>query len=551
MQIWKEKVADKLSQLLADSSPSSPPHFDEDSPIAPPEAEVERAQIKPSSREETRGYRKSFSYLSSFLPRSSSDGYKSIKRHMDFRAIRSLPYLWKSNSFAGKEKQMDSNAEREPGCRNEEVLECIKEDEIGPDFQRSTFDVGNHAEFVTSPTSYIMDESSFISLDLYEFLYSSLPNIVKGRQWILLYSTLRHGISLRTLLRKSVDLPGPCLLIVGDVQGAVFGGLLEGPLIPTAKRKYQVSSSQIALLFSLKDSLPTRGQGINRYYYMCLNDLLAFGGGGNFALRVDEDLLHGTSGPCDTFGNECLAHSPEFELKNVELYTQPVKPLYLAKPGLPIKHSWIPVRFHHMAYPRVRVRVAPEEDLIEEVEKGNGGLDSVKGFDSSSLNGLVGMFMKSKFVRDDDHFEIQKLGNDFNGDSPPTIAKVPKNYVPALATPSVPLCKGDANNKKVVEESRPNIQATSVPRPRAVLSSPDNDEIIGKRKQLSQDRSSLLKRRSPGPNTTINGRISSSCVKAKTTENVKSSLKENTDSKNHLKGKPKPRIISKKTEGVA
>ncbi|KAG4983768.1 hypothetical protein JHK87_028517 [Glycine soja] len=52
---------------------------------------------------------------------------------------------------------------------------------------------------------------------------------------------------------------------------------------------------------------------------MCLNDLLALGGGGNYALCLEEDLLSGTSGPSDTFGNKCLAHSPEFELKNVEL----------------------------------------------------------------------------------------------------------------------------------------------------------------------------------------------------------------------------------------
>ncbi|RVW90105.1 hypothetical protein CK203_035868 [Vitis vinifera] len=57
----------------------------------------------------------------------------------------------------------------------------------------------------------------------------------------------------------------------------------------------------------------------NRYFYLCLNDLLALGGGGNFALCLDEDLLSGTSGPCETFGNLCLAHNPEFELKNVEV----------------------------------------------------------------------------------------------------------------------------------------------------------------------------------------------------------------------------------------
>ncbi|KAH1128040.1 hypothetical protein GYH30_016558 [Glycine max] len=52
---------------------------------------------------------------------------------------------------------------------------------------------------------------------------------------------------------------------------------------------------------------------------MCLNDLLALGGGGNYALCLEEDLLSGTSGPSDTFGNKCLAHSPEFELKNVKV----------------------------------------------------------------------------------------------------------------------------------------------------------------------------------------------------------------------------------------
>lgn len=32
--------------------------------------------------------------------------------------------------------------------------------------------------------------------------------------------------------------------------------------------------------------------------------------------------LNGTSGPCDTFANQCLAHNEEFELKNVEVTPQ-------------------------------------------------------------------------------------------------------------------------------------------------------------------------------------------------------------------------------------
>ncbi|KAJ6323888.1 hypothetical protein OIU76_011230 [Salix suchowensis] len=185
------------------------------------------------------------------------------------------------------------------------------------------------------PFSCLMDESTFISSELYEFLLSSLPNIVKGCQWTLLYSTLKHGISLHTLIRKSAAVSGPCLLITGDRQGAVFGGLLECPLKPTAKRKYQVTfvftvlkiqftcqGTNQSFVFTTIYGEPRifRPTGANRYYFLCLNDILALGGGGNFALCLDGDLLNGTSGPCQTFGNLCLAHNPEFELKNVEVW---------------------------------------------------------------------------------------------------------------------------------------------------------------------------------------------------------------------------------------
>ncbi|CAJ1967203.1 unnamed protein product [Sphenostylis stenocarpa] len=89
------------------------------------------------------------------------------------------------------------------------------------------------------PLPNFTDYSTFISPELNEFFESCLPNITKGCQRVLLYSTLKHGISLRTLLRNSAKLSGPGLLIVGDMQGAVFGGLVDCPLQPTAKRKYQ------------------------------------------------------------------------------------------------------------------------------------------------------------------------------------------------------------------------------------------------------------------------------------------------------------------------
>ncbi|KAF8016612.1 hypothetical protein BT93_H1973 [Corymbia citriodora subsp. variegata] len=43
------------------------------------------------------------------------------------------------------------------------------------------------------------------------------------------------------------------------------------------------------------------------------------------------------------------------------------------------------------------------------------------------------------------------------------------------------------------EDSKPNIRASTVPRPRAVLSSPDNDVMIGKKNKRIVERPSALK----------------------------------------------------------
>ncbi|KAF8401979.1 hypothetical protein HHK36_012930 [Tetracentron sinense] len=335
MYSWKEKVADKLSHFLADSSPSSPLHSNHEFPIAPPEP-----QTMPLSKEE----RSVSSYLSSLLPSASFAGYKSNKRRPDIKPLRSLPDRWISKSSAWRYSTLDCHAEIGPVCESEETLKKCEEDE-GRASGRNINGYDKCEETTTSHISVklvpnLTDESSFICSDLYEFLQSSLPNLVKGCQWNLLYSTLKHGISLRTLLRKSIDLSGPCLLIVGDMQGAVFGGLLECPLKPTVKRKYQGTNQTFVFTTIYGEPRLFRATGANRYFYLCLNDLLAFGGGGNFALCLDGDLLRGTSGPCETFGNLCLAHSPEFELKNVEVILR--RPLHTGwSPAMLTLGEWL------------------------------------------------------------------------------------------------------------------------------------------------------------------------------------------------------------------
>ncbi|XP_021828989.1 TLD domain-containing protein 2 isoform X2 [Prunus avium] len=272
----KEKVTERLSRLFADSPDSS------SSSSLPPSLDHHHPEARPDSK----GGKSMSSYFSYVIPSVGFGGSRS-----------------------GVNKETENNRESDY-------------DHVsgGSTSGSEVFEEATDQHSPQKHLPYLMDDSVFISSDLHEFLMSSLPNIVKGCQWVLLYSTSKHGISLRTLIRKSSDLSGPCLLIVGDRQGAVFGGLLEGPLKPTAKRKYQGTNQTFVFTTIYGEPRLFRPTGANRYYYMCLNDMLALGGGGNYALCLDGDLLSGTSGPCETFGNLCLAHNSEFELKNVELW---------------------------------------------------------------------------------------------------------------------------------------------------------------------------------------------------------------------------------------
>ncbi|KAA8548878.1 hypothetical protein F0562_000562 [Nyssa sinensis] len=311
---WKDKVTEKLSHLFSDSASSASPALDQ-----------------PQARPFTKEGGTSSSIFSFIIPPAGFDGSRSRN----------------SRCLSSQDKPLDSYAECDPRYENGETpnsheeyrengsgrsVECKSKGELNAheDYGdsgsgRSTsgsdmFEDATDSHNMEKSMPYLTEDSSFISPDLYEFLQSSIPNIVKGCQWVLLYSTIKHGISLRTLIRRSADLSGPCLLIVGDMQGAVLGGLLECPLKPTAKRKYQGTNQTFVFTTIYGEPRIFRPTGANRYFYLCLNDLLALGGGGNFALCLDGDLLTGTSGPCETFGNLCLAHSQEFELKNVELW---------------------------------------------------------------------------------------------------------------------------------------------------------------------------------------------------------------------------------------
>ncbi|KAJ6771434.1 hypothetical protein OIU74_017809 [Salix koriyanagi] len=63
--------------------------------------------------------------------------------------------------------------------------------------------------------------------------------------------------------------------------------------------------------------------------------------------------------------------------------------------------------------------------------------------------------------------------------SPPITARIPKSHVSNVIMPRVSVSEEAEKKNNSTKEERLNIRASLIPRPRAVLSSPDNDAVIG------------------------------------------------------------------------
>jgi hypothetical protein len=131
--------------------------------------------------------------------------------------------------------------------------------------------------------------------------------------------------------------------------------------------------------------------------------------------------------------------------------------------------------------------------------------------------------------------------------SPSYVAKIPKSYVPnvhmsttsvseSLIMPTISASKGAGEiDKNLDEDDKINIRANSILRPRAVLSSPDNDMMIGNNNRVKAKRPSGLK----NPNLVQSRHAQCKIISSNITEgtvNTRKSKKAD-DSKSDSKGK--------------
>lgn len=127
----------------------------------------------------------------------------------DFRVKRSLfsrtlglaiHQAVRMGGFRSKDRRDESEAEFDDGCGVEmRHFQPVK-------VPIPVVPVDDHPPEVSEPSKLISDS-------VRNAVYDSLPAIIHGRKWLMLYSTWKHGISLATLYRRSMVWPGLSLLV--------------------------------------------------------------------------------------------------------------------------------------------------------------------------------------------------------------------------------------------------------------------------------------------------------------------------------------------------
>ncbi|KAJ3412521.1 oxidation resistance protein 1 [Chytridiales sp. JEL 0842] len=162
-----------------------------------------------------------------------------------------------------------------------------------------------------------------LDVELAEKLRPHLPPLLReSSTWRLVYSLDTHGISLHTLYRLCEEETGPILLAIRDSANAVFGAFASESF--KVQRGYFGNGSCFLWKQPSLDSTDIKtfhATGTNDYLILTEPHMFALGGGeGHFGLWIDKELYNGHSGPCQTFGNEQLSATPEFQIVNLEIW---------------------------------------------------------------------------------------------------------------------------------------------------------------------------------------------------------------------------------------
>ncbi|XP_023203570.1 nuclear receptor coactivator 7-like isoform X1 [Xiphophorus maculatus] len=165
----------------------------------------------------------------------------------------------------------------------------------------------------------LIDNSDLLQDTHIEKLACRLPARVQGYLWRLVYSTEKHGTSLKTLYRNLLDVDSPVLLVVKDMDEQIFGAFSTHPF-RVSEHFYGTGET---FLYSFCPEIKVyRWTGENSYFVKGNTDSLQMGGGGgHLGLWLDGELYRGTTTKCATFNNQPLSTQQDFNIHSLEVWT--------------------------------------------------------------------------------------------------------------------------------------------------------------------------------------------------------------------------------------
>jgi len=174
-------------------------------------------------------------------------------------------------------------------------------------------------EYVTKKKGQPPGFNSIISDSCVRKLKQHLPERFTCKDWKLLYSSDPHGYNLLTAFERASN-AGPFILVVMDMNRFVFGAFCNEDFRNTGKVFYGTGESFIFRL--LPDFRVHKWSGKNEQICVSTNEMIAFGGGGKFALWLDASFNQGSSeeGSSTFESYKCLASQEMFKCCKVELW---------------------------------------------------------------------------------------------------------------------------------------------------------------------------------------------------------------------------------------
>lgn len=152
-----------------------------------------------------------------------------------------------------------------------------------------------------SPRVPVLSEKSHTvpSANLLVALMSSVPKRFQDNNLRLVYSTYRDGASLRTFYAACArcDRQEPLVLVVKDIEGSVFGAYTPQSLWRPAKEYY--GNGETFVFTICPEFKAYKWSRRNSFFQLGSTESIAVGGGGSFAMFLDEMCTYnGSSGIC-------------------------------------------------------------------------------------------------------------------------------------------------------------------------------------------------------------------------------------------------------------